>query len=374
MKIKIAMLLTLCIVLVSSLSSCNNSNNNSEAKVTKIGLVLPLSGSLSALGKDLQQVANLALEEVNNTQTKQLQFVLEDSGSTPEGATVAFNKLINQQISSILGPVTSSESKATFPLAQQYQVVAFSPLAAAQGLSEIGDFVFQGNLTVDVVIPGGIELTATKLNYKKVAILVDSADLFSQSAFDVLEQTFITKGIDIVATETLQTNDSDFSTQLTRIKDTSPDAIFISALPIEVVKILTQAKTLGIPENVTFIIPLAFSTEEVAQAGTAAENVITFSTWTSSAQTTGNQAFIEKYRASFGTEPSRFLAQEYAAVHILAEAVKNAESTEAASIRDALTNIKDFDTILGKFSFDSSGRAIYDPIILVVKNGAFEAF
>ena len=67
-------------------------------------------------------------------------------------------------------------------------------------------------------------------------------------------------------------------------------------------------------------------------------------------------------------------AQPYAAVYILAEAIRNATSTDSVGIRNALAEIQEFDTILGKFSFDANGDPIYDPVVLVVKDGKLEVF
>ena len=73
-------------------------------------------------------------------------------------------------------------------------------------------------------------------------------------------------------------------------------------------------------------------------------------------------------------EPSVWAAQPYAAVHILAEAISIAQSTDSKAIRDALANIADFDTILGKFSFNAIGDAVYDPVVLIVKDGELQVF
>ena len=71
---------------------------------------------------------------------------------------------------------------------------------------------------------------------------------------------------------------------------------------------------------------------------------------------------------------SVWAAQPYAAVYILAEAIKNAESLDAVGIRNALAEIQAFDTILGKFSFDANGDPIYDPVVLIVRDGNLEVF
>ena len=92
------------------------------------------------------------------------------------------------------------------------------------------------------------------------------------------------------------------------------------------------------------------------------------------ANTPGNQAFIRSYTENYGTKPNTWAAQSYATVYILAEAISNAQTTDAAAIRDTLANIRDFDTILGSFSFDQNGDAVYDPIVLVVENGQLKVF
>ena len=147
----------------------------------------------------------------------------------------------------------------------------------------------------------------------------------------------------------------------------------MSAQQIEVIKILTQGRELGIPVDVPFI-SLVLSIDEIQSAGDAAEGAITFTDWVSTTDTPGNQAFVENYTAKYGMEPSVWAAQPYAAVYILVEAIRNAQSTDSEAIAAALAEIKDFDTILGKFSFDSNGDPIYDPVVLIVKNGKLEIF
>ena len=102
--------------------------------------------------------------------------------------------------------------------------------------------------------------------------------------------------------------------------------------------------------------------------------MITIADWVSTADTPGNQAFVQNYTAKYGIEPSLWAAQPYAAVYILAEAISKAESLDSTGIAAALAEIKDFETILGKFSFDPNGDPIYDPVVLIVKDGKLEVF
>lgn len=340
-----------------------------------IGVVLPLTGRLGAsFGIPISQGFELALNEINTAEQNggQLKFIIEDDQSTIDGAVEAFNKLIHQDgVSIILGPATSSQTEEAFPIAQENQVVAISPTSSARGLSAIGDFVFRVALTTDVLIPAGIAATQAKLGYQRAATLYDETDLFSTDGDAAVREILKTRGIEVLPPETFKGGDTDFSEQLTRIQAVDPDVIFVSSLATEKSGILTQGSEIGI--SAPFIMR-TLTAENVQAAGAAAEGAITFVGWGTAVDTPGNQAFVENYSAKFGMEPNNYAARSYATLHILAEAIAKAHSTDAAAIRDALANVKDFDTIFGKFSFDANGDAVYDAKVLIVKDGELVVF
>ena len=342
-----------------------------------IGVVLPVTGRLaSTFGVPIEQGFELALEEINNSQLggRSIKFIIEDDQSTTEGAIEAYNKLIHQDaVSVILGPATSSQSAAVFPIAQENGVVAFSPTSAARDLSAIGDFVFRATITTDVLIPNGIETTAAKLAYKNAATMYDESDLFSTDSDEAVREALAANGVEVLITETFQGGDTDFTAQLTRIRDVNPDIIFISSLAPDKPRIMIQGRQLGIPNSVPFVMR-TLTIADVQAAGDAAEGAITFVAWASAVDIPENQAFVQNYTAKYGAEPSNYAARAYAALHILAKAISDAQSSNSAAIRDALANITDFDTIFGKFSFNAVGDAVYDPKILVVVDGKLEIF
>ena len=339
-----------------------------------IGIALPLTGHLASAGTLMKQGFTLAIDEINKADANDLnlKFIFEDDAGAADGAVKAFNKLIDiEGVSVILGPSSSSATEAAFPIAKENQVVAISPTAGARGLTAISDFVFRIPLTSDVVVSKGIEVTHTKLGYQRVVTMYDETDLFSTDRDATLQEALTAKSVEVLTKETFRTGDTDFSAQLTRIQALNPDAIFVSALPPDKPGILIQAHRLGI--SVPFIVS-SLTDVEVAAAGAAAEGAITFIGWLPTDDTPGNQAFVQNYSATFGMEPNAFAASSYASVYILAEAIKNARSTDSIAIRDALAAIRDFDTVFGKFSFDANGDAIYDPKVLIVKDGRLQAF
>ena len=347
-----------------------------EGGETPIGVVVALTGRFAdEIGIPMLNGFELAREEINNSGLlggASITFITEDDQS--ESSVEAFNKLIHQDgVSVITGLAISGQAIHSFPIAQENGVVCFSSVSSASGLSAIGDFIFRAGLTIDILNPNGVRITQEKLGYTKAATIYDESDLYSTSSNEGFEAALAENGVDIVSTETFQSGDTDFTAQLTRIMEANPEAIFISTLPPEMPLILTQGRELGIPDSVPFILP-ELGIEQVRAAGDVAEGVITFIGWSSLAATPGNQTFIENYRTAHGVDPNAWAAQSYAALHILAAAMAEAQSTDAAAIRDELANTMDFETILGQFSFDEVGDAVYDPQILIVKDGEFAVF
>ena len=338
-----------------------------------IGVIVAETGqNVEAYGASMLQGFELASSEINATAiSTPLNLVVVDDMSTLEGTVAAVETLVAQDVPAIVGVAVSTHLKEAFPIAQEYGVVAFSSLSAAAGLSSIGDYVFRVGLATDRLLPAGVAATHAKLGYQKPAAIYDAADVYANSSHTEMKKALTAAGLTLAIEETFSTGDTDFTAQLTRIKDQLPDALFISALSHETTGIIRQARALGIPETVAIILP-DLGVVEIEKAGGAAEGVITFTGWSPYAQTPGNKAFIENYRAKYGNPPDAWAAQSYATLYILAEAITNAASPDAAAIRDALAETMDFPTILGNFSFDKNGEAIYDPIIQIVKNGELQ--
>ena len=385
-KVSVFVLVSVIGLLVASFIGCERVQQVVQPTVPQmegisgeilIGAVYPITGRFSSADSTIEYSIELAVEEINNSQDNgvKIRVITEDDQSSVAGAVEAFNKLIHQdKVPVILGPTSSSQVPETSSIAHQNQVVAISPTSAASGLSAISDFVFRTNLTTDVLIPNGVRVTQEKLGYQKVATLFDDIDLFSETSDAELRKALTDNGVEVLTAESFQTEETDLSAQFARITASNPDAIFISSTVADVSNILIQGRALGVPSDIPFIVNLTLSRDLVEAAGDAAEGTITFTSWGSTAETPGNQVFVRNYSTKYGIEPNVWAAQFYAAVHILAKGIADAQSTDPEAIAAALAEIRDFDTILGKFSFNDVGDAVYDPIVLIVKDGKFEVF
>jgi branched-chain amino acid transport system substrate-binding protein len=345
-----------------------------------IGVALGLTGdNAEPYGIPMQEGLELAREEINMTLPPgmSITFSTVDALSTVDGAKAAVQSLVDQGVPAIVGIGISTHLEQAFPIANAAGVIAFSPISSAAGLGSLGDYIFRTGLAVDILNPVGLEITQAKLGYTKVATIYDAADTYSTSSNAEIVKALEANGVEILIQETFQTTDTDFTTQLTNIMnlDPQPEALFISALSTQMVEVIKQGRAAGISDSVHFIVP-DLTAKEVQAAGDAAEGAITISGWSAGSDAPGNQAFVQRYQAKYGSEPLPWAAQAYATLHILANAIINAQSTDAAMIRDALAQTKDFDTILGKFSFDENGEAMYDRVtervVHIVKDGKLQ--
>ena len=342
-----------------------------------IGVVVALTGKhAEAYGFAMQRGFELARDEINSRGDLNLTFITVDDQSSASGATEAVQHLVDQGVSAIVGLAISTHLKAAAPIAQKGSVIAFSSVSSAAGLSGIGDFIFRTSLATNISIPSGLKAIGEKLGYKKVATIYDEIDVYSTNSNEVLKTALETNGVEVLTMETFRTGDTDFSQQFANIIAMEPDALFVSALSQEIANILGQTTEAGVPDSIDIIVP-DLTANEVQKAGDAAEGAIGFIGWSLMSEAPGNQTFVKKYQEKYDISPEPWAAQSYATLNILTNAIKIAQSTDATLIRDALAQTTDFPTILGKsgkFSFDPNGDALYDQIIMIVKDGKLRFF
>ena len=386
MSIKRVLIFVLALISVAlniGLFSCNRiASVASDAEVPQtigeeeipIGVVVALTGKYAEpYGFPMQRGFELAREEINRRGGVNLRFITVDDQSTVEGAKAAVQHLVNQGVPAIVGLAVSTHLKEAAPIAQKNRVIAFSSVSSAAGLSGMGNFIFRTSLATNISIPSGVMATQQKIGYQKVATIYDAIDVYARSSNEVLKTVLEANGVEILTQETFKTGDTDFSQQLTNIMAVEPDALFISALSQEIARIVAQTPEVGFPDTIHVIAP-DLTMDEVQKAGDGAEGTIGFIGWSSISDAPGNQTFIENYRAKYGIEPEPWAAQSYVTLNVLANAIEIAQSADATAIRDALAQTKDLPTILGDFSFNADGDALYDQIVLIVEDGEFQVF
>ncbi len=344
-----------------------------------LGAVFALSEAASVYGVAQQQAVQLAANEINESQYlgegTTLEFIFEDSAGNRDQAIAAMTKLVEEdQVVAVLGPTLSSEAFAADPVAQEAGTVVMGVSNTANGITEMGDFVFRNSLPEGAVIPGTIAQATEILGLTSVGLLYGNDDDFTVSGAEVFKLALQANGVELLGEETFAKGDVDFNAQLTNLIAAEPDAIVVSALAAEATQIIIQTRALGYDGPI--IGGNGFNSPAVLRdSGADAEGLIVGGAWNygNPNPTESSVAFVEAYETAYeGQSPDQFAAQAYTGAWLLATAVRCADSVDRTAVRDALAGITEFDSPLGVFSFDENRDPLHDPIAQIVVDGAFQ--
>lgn len=340
----------------------------------KIGVISIITGQGAAYGEAITNGFKLARDETNAKGAVRIDLVIEDSSGKQEQALAAAQKLINSaQVVAILGPTLSTEMKVVGPEANASGVPIMGTSTTAQGITRIGKYVFRNSLPESQAIPASIGKAVKKYGIRRVALLYGNDDVFTKSGFDTMKKVSEDLKLKILTIETFQKGQADYKAQLTKIKSLAPDAIFCSALYEEGAVILSQARKMGI--KVPFVGGNGFNSPKVIEiAKEAAEGLVVATPWFAEKNDPKVKAFVAKYQKAYGKKPDQFAAQAYDALYIMAEALKKAGKADRATLRDTLAGVRDFNGVLGKFSFDAERDVEMEPNVLIIKGGKFQLF
>jgi len=346
-------------------------------EVVKIGVVQATTGGSAALyGIEQKNAAELAVEEANASKALgdiKLEIIHLDDGADRGQTVNIYQRLIGRDnVSIIIGPTLSTSAFAADPIAQKAGVPVIAASNTASGITEIGDYIFRISPPEDRVTPLVLKELVKRSAIKKAAQIYTIDDQLSKSAYNVQKKALEDLGIEIVATETFQRGDVEFSAQLTKIKAAQPDLIVLGALAEETANILRQARQLGIPENVGFLgTQSSISQKFFELAGPAAEGLIAGTAWYIDSPEPKSVEFVKKYEERYNKKPDIYSAYGYDAASLVIEAIKRAKSGDRKAIRDELAGIKDFPGVLGKIGFDEGREPLVEPKILVANEGRF---
>jgi branched-chain amino acid transport system substrate-binding protein len=338
----------------------------------RIGVVFSQTAGAAVYGEAQRAAAELAAEEINDAGDVQIELVIEDDASDPSQGITAYERLIQQEnVSALIGPTLSNVFFSAGPLAQDAGIPALGVSTTADGITDIGDYIFRNALTERQVIPDTITAAIEEFDVERVAILHADDDAFTVSGYEIMLEAAEELGLEVVSDQSFATGDSDFSAQLTSARDQDPDALLVSALAEEGALLLTQAADLGL--DVPVVGGNGFNSPAIIeQAGEDAEGVLVGAAWNGAADDPINQDFKAAYEERTGGQPDQFAAQAYAGVYLFAQAIEAAGSGEPDAIRDALAQIEGVETVLGSFSFTEDRDADHTGVTQIVRDGEFQ--
>ena len=335
---------------------------SAQEQVIKIGHVAPLSGPSAHLGKDNENGARMAIDELNakgmTIGGKKVKFELlnEDDGSDPKQGTAAATKLVDAKVNGVIGHLNSGTS---IPASQIYSAAGIPQISPASTATK---YTQQGFKTTFRVVANDGQLGATlgryaadQLKAKKVAV-IDDRTAYGQGVADEFVKGAKSKGVEIIPRQYTTDKATDFNAILTTIKAKNPDVIFFGGMDSVGGPMLRQMKQLGI--NAKFMGGDGVCTDPLAKlaGGALADNQVVCAEagGVQDAQKKGMDDFRAAYKKKFGMDVQLYAPYVYDAVMVMTEAMKKADSAEPAKYLPELQKIN-YKGVTGNISFDGKG-------------------
>ncbi len=337
-----------------------------------LGQVGSLTGSEATFGISGRNGIAMAVEEANaagGVKGKKLAVRVYDSQGRPEEAAQAATRLITQdKVLVLLGEAASSNSMAMAEKAQAAGVPMITPSSTNPAVTRKGDYIFRVCFIDSFQGYVMAKFARDHLKLNKVAVLQDNKSAYSVGLTDVFSRKFSEMGGAIVANESYSKSDTDFRAQLTAIKMTKPEAIFIPGYYTDVGIIARQARELGL--TVPLLGGDGWESDKLFELGGEALE----GSYYSNHYSVDNpdplvQEFIAKYKAAYGGVPDSVAALAYDAARLAIDAMKRAPDLSGASIRDAIASTKDFPGVAGTINLDRNRDAVKQAVILKLEGG-----
>jgi branched-chain amino acid transport system substrate-binding protein len=362
-------ILTLTILIFS----CKPKSNDS---VITIGQFTSLTGNEATFGISSDNGLKLAVEETNKSGGvlgKQIELITYDNRGLPAETQTVVEKLINRdKVVAIIGEVASARSKAGAPICQKSKIPMISPASTNPEVTLIGDYIFRVCFIDPFQATVMSKFAINTMKVKKVALLIDQKNAYSTGLAENFKKVFVEMGGEIVGEQKYQAGDKDFKGQLTALKSTNPEAIFLPGYYTDVGLIAIQAREIGL--KVLMFGGDGWESEKLTEgkAADALEGCF-FSTHVSAEDPNPKvQEFIKKYRDKYKMEPDAMSFLSYDAGLLLFDAIKRANSTDGEIIKNELAKTVNFAGITGNITINNQRNAIKPAVVLEIKGGKFK--
>ena len=345
----------------------------SAQEVVRIGHVGPVSGASAHLGKDNENGARLAIEELNAKGVKiggkavKFELVAEDDAGDPKQATSVAQKLVDSKVNGVIGHL---QSGASLPASKIYSEAGIPQISPA---STNPKYTRQGYKTAFRVVADDAHLGGTlgryavnQLKGKSIAV-IDDRTAYGQGVADEFEKAVKAAGGKIIGREFTSDKATDFMAILTTLKSKKPDVVFFGGMDSVGGPMLKQMKSLGI--NAKFMGGDGICTTELPKiaAGSMADGQVVCAEagGVEGAQKKSADDFSQRYQKRFNDDVKLYAPYVYDSVNVMVDAMVRAGSAQPAKYLPELAKTQGFVGVMGPISFDEKGD---------IKNGALTLY
>jgi branched-chain amino acid transport system substrate-binding protein len=341
--------------------------------IVKIGHVGPTSGAIAHLGKDNENGARMAIDELNakgvtiGGKKAKFELLAEDDAGDPKQGTAAAQKLVDSKVNGVIGHLNSGTS---IPASKIYFDAGIPQISPS---STNPKFTRQGYKTAFRVVADDVHLGGTlgryavdKLKGKSVAV-IDDRTAYGQGVADEFEKAVKAKGVKIVGREFTKDSATDFTAILTNLKAKKPDVVFFGGMNAVAGPMLRQMKQLGL--DVKYMGGDGICTADLPSlsAGSMADGQVVCAEagGIEGAQKAGMTKFYADYKKKFGIEVQLYAPYVYDALNVMVSAMVKAGSAEPAKYLPVLAKTSGYKGVTGTIGFDDKGD---------IKNGALTLY
>lgn len=337
----------------------------------KIGGIGPLTGDAASYGISVKQGAQVAVDEINaagGVNGMTLELIFEDDECNEEKSVSAYNKVMDSGANAILGAVTSGCSIAVSEESINDGILQITPSgSAAECTKQPNSFricftdPLQGQLMAKYIYDEGL---------KSPAIIYDNASDYSKGIHDAFVEKAGELGLTIAADESFTSGDVDFKTQLTKIKSSGADCLFLPIYYTEVGYISEQAATVGVSLPYYGCDGWDGVIKQLDGNTSNIEGAVFLTPFVATSTNEKVKSFVEKYNAAYGAIPDQFAADAYDGVYVIKAAIEKAGGTSSDALIAAMTQIS-VDGVTGSMSFTAEGEPNKSAMVAVIQNGEY---
>jgi len=339
-------------------------------QTVRIGHVAPLTGGIAHLGKDNENGARMAIDEINaaggikiGDKTIMLELVAEDDKADPKEGTLAAQKLVDAGVVAVVGHLNSGTSIPASKIYSDANITQISPSATNPRLTE------QGFKTTFRVVANDNQQGAVLANFAadqmkaKTIAIIDDRTAYGQGLADVVERVAKERGLKVVAREFTSDKATDFNAILTKVRAARPDVVMYGGMDATAGPMARQMRQLGIKAPMLAGDGVC-SPKFIELAGDAASILTCSKAGEAVEKLPKGPDFVARYRAKFNQDVQIYSPYSYDAVFVIADAIRRAGSAERAAITAAMP-ATNFNGVTGTIAFDAKGD---------IKGGAISMF
>lgn len=346
----------------------------------RIGVIGPTTGAAASYGTSVWQGAELAVKEINALGGLEIELLKGDDANDPEQAYNIYNDMWDENVQMIVGPVTTTPCVNVASYAFEDRMFLLTPSASSPDVTADKDNAYQLCFTD----PGQGESSAKYVKdhdlATKIAVIYNNADTYSSGIATAFEAKAKELGLEIVKVIEFNDETTDFSVQVTEVKESGAELVFMPIYYTPASMILQQAAAIN-------YVPIFFGGDgmdgllNIEGFDTSlAEGLLLMTPFSTAATDELTVNFVKNYEETYGATPDQFAADGYDCVYALYQAVNaqgingETKTEDACDMLIAAFDSMEFTGTTGTMSWNEDGAVNKTPVVVQIVDGAYVGF